>query len=43
MTSSSILRRIGAPVASAAATAAVFTGALWVQHARSGVAVRSTQ
>lgn len=30
------LRRIGAPVASAAVTAVVFTGALWVQHARSG-------
>jgi Cu(I)/Ag(I) efflux system membrane fusion protein len=30
------LRRIGAPVASAAVTAIVFTGALWVQHARSG-------
>jgi len=29
------LRRIGAPVASAAATAIVFTAALWVQHARS--------
>jgi Cu(I)/Ag(I) efflux system membrane fusion protein len=30
------LRRIGAPVASAAATAIVFTGALWLQHTRSG-------
>ena len=30
------LRRIGAPVASAAATALLFTGALWLQHARSG-------
>jgi Cu(I)/Ag(I) efflux system membrane fusion protein len=30
------LRRIGAPVAAAAATAIVFTGALWMQHARSG-------
>jgi Cu(I)/Ag(I) efflux system membrane fusion protein len=30
------LRRIGAPVAAAAVTAMVFTGALWVQHARSG-------
>jgi len=29
-------RRIGAPVASAAVTALVFTGALWVQHARAG-------
>lgn len=28
-------RRIGAPIAAAAATALVFTGALWVQHARS--------
>jgi membrane fusion protein, copper/silver efflux system len=28
------LRRLGAPFASAIATAAVFTGALWVQHAR---------
>src|SRR5688572_11071624 len=28
------LRRLGAPLASAIATAAVFTGALWVQHAR---------
>jgi Cu(I)/Ag(I) efflux system membrane fusion protein len=31
-----ILRRIGAPVASATATALVLTAALWVQHARSG-------
>lgn len=30
------LRRIGAPVASAAATAIVFTATLWIQHARSG-------
>ena len=30
------LRRIGAPVASAIATALVFTAGLWVQHARSG-------
>ena len=30
------LRRLGVPVASAAATAIVFTGALWLQHARSG-------
>jgi Cu(I)/Ag(I) efflux system membrane fusion protein len=28
------LRRIGAPIASAVATAALLTGALWVQHAR---------
>ena len=28
------LRRLGAPLASAVATAALFTGALWVQHAR---------
>jgi Cu(I)/Ag(I) efflux system membrane fusion protein len=28
------LRRLGAPLTSALATAAVFTGALWVQHAR---------
>jgi len=28
------LHRIGAPIASAVATAAVLTGALWVQHAR---------
>ena len=35
MTSSSILRRIGAPVASAAATAALIMGAMWVQHTRS--------
>ena len=28
------LRRLGAPLASALATAALFTGALWVQHAR---------
>ena len=31
----STLRRIGAPLASAAATAILFTGALWMQHARS--------
>ena len=36
MTRFSSLRRIGAPIASAAATAFVFTVALWVQHARSG-------
>jgi biotin carboxyl carrier protein len=35
MTTFSRLRRIGAPVAAAAATAAVFTAVLWVQHARS--------
>jgi Cu(I)/Ag(I) efflux system membrane fusion protein len=35
MTPLSTLRRIGAPLASAAATAILFTGALWVQHARS--------
>jgi Cu(I)/Ag(I) efflux system membrane fusion protein len=35
MTSLSTRRRIGAPIASAAATAVLFTGALWVQHARS--------
>ena len=34
MTSFLRLRRIGAPIASAIATAAVFTGALWVQHTR---------
>jgi Cu(I)/Ag(I) efflux system membrane fusion protein len=36
MTSLPRLRRIGAPVASAAVTAIVFTAALWVQHTRSG-------
>ena len=35
MTPLSTLRRIGAPLASALATAIVFTGALWMQHARS--------
>jgi membrane fusion protein, copper/silver efflux system len=35
MTPSSTLRRMVAPVASAAATALLFTGALWMQHARS--------
>jgi Cu(I)/Ag(I) efflux system membrane fusion protein len=35
MTHLSTLRRIGAPLASAAATAILFTGALWMQHARS--------
>ena len=35
MTFKSPLHRIGAPVLSAVATAAVFTGILWVQHARS--------
>ena len=36
MTSLPTLRRIGAPVASAAATAIVLSTALWVQHARAG-------
>lgn len=36
MTPMSRLRRIGTPIASAAATALVFTAAVWVQHARSG-------
>jgi membrane fusion protein, copper/silver efflux system len=36
MTFKSPLHRIGAPVLSALATAAVFTGILWVQHSRSG-------
>ena len=35
MTPLSTLRRIGAPLGSAAATALLFTGALWIQHARS--------
>ena len=35
MTLLSTLRRIGAPLASAVATAILFTGALWVQQARS--------
>ena len=35
MTSVSFLRRIGAPVASAAVTALVLAGALWIQHKRS--------
>jgi Cu(I)/Ag(I) efflux system membrane fusion protein len=35
MTSLSTLRRIGAPIVSAASTAVLFTAALWVQHARS--------
>ena len=35
MTPLSTLRRIGAPLGSAAATAILFTGALWMQHARS--------
>ena len=35
MTPSTALRRIGAPLASASATAVLLTGALWVQHARS--------
>jgi membrane fusion protein, copper/silver efflux system len=34
MTAFPRLRRLGAPLASALATAAVFTGALWVQHSR---------
>ena len=33
---SSILRRIGAPLAGATATALLFTTVLWVQHARGG-------
>jgi len=36
MKPSATLRRIGAPVVSAIATAFVFTAALWLQHARSG-------
>jgi membrane fusion protein, copper/silver efflux system len=34
MTAFPRLRRLGAPLASALATAALFTGVLWVQHAR---------
>ena len=34
MTPFSRLRRIGAPIAAAAATGALLTGALWVQHSR---------
>jgi Cu(I)/Ag(I) efflux system membrane fusion protein len=34
MTAFSHIHRIGAPVASAVLTGAVFTGALWIQHAR---------
>ena len=34
MTSTSRLHRIGAPIAAAVTTAAVLTGALWVQHSR---------
>ena len=34
MTPFTRLRRLGAPIASAAATAVVFTAGLWVQHAR---------
>ena len=34
MTTFPRLRRLGAPIASAIVTAALFTGALWVQHAR---------
>ena len=36
MTAFSRFRRIGAPIASALATAAVLTGALWIQHVREG-------
>jgi Cu(I)/Ag(I) efflux system membrane fusion protein len=36
MTAFPKIRRIGAPIASALATAAVLTGALWIQHAREG-------
>jgi membrane fusion protein, copper/silver efflux system len=36
MTPFTTLRRIGAPLASAIATALVFTAGLWIQHARSG-------
>jgi membrane fusion protein, copper/silver efflux system len=36
MTPSAALRRIGAPLAAAAATALLFTAVLWVQHARRG-------
>lgn len=36
MTFNNPVRRIGAPVASAVVTAAVFTGILWVQHTRGG-------
>jgi Cu(I)/Ag(I) efflux system membrane fusion protein len=36
MTPAPRLRRVGTPIASAAATAVVFTTALWVQHARLG-------
>jgi Cu(I)/Ag(I) efflux system membrane fusion protein len=36
MTPFSTLARIGAPLISAAATALVFSGVLWVQHARGG-------
>jgi Cu(I)/Ag(I) efflux system membrane fusion protein len=36
MTPFSTLRRIGAPLVSAIATALVFTAGLWIQHARSG-------
>ena len=36
MTGFPSFRRIGAPIASALATAAVLIGALWVQHAREG-------
>jgi Cu(I)/Ag(I) efflux system membrane fusion protein len=36
MTTLAILRRLGAPLAAVAATALLFTSALWVQHSRSG-------
>jgi Cu(I)/Ag(I) efflux system membrane fusion protein len=36
MTTKNPLRRIGAPLVAALGTAALFTGVLWVQHARSG-------
>jgi Cu(I)/Ag(I) efflux system membrane fusion protein len=35
MTPTSLFRRLGVPVAAALATAAAFTGALWIQHSRS--------
>ena len=36
MTTKNPLRRIGAPLIASLVTAALFTGVLWVQHARSG-------
>jgi membrane fusion protein, copper/silver efflux system len=36
MTAFPRIRRLGAPIASALVTAALFTGVLWVQHARQG-------